>query len=361
MNTSPITTVPVPVTEAVLEADRHQMQFTASGQRFPVAPRAQRELATIAGLTPNRMRGLAQSGGIDFADQLRGSQTQMLFCGIQGNQIVAVSPQPTKAINSVQVMTELDRLGFAIPMRRCADGCFEATKLTSDAIHIGGNVYHAGIAVGVDLAGHQLPTVDVFAERQVCTNGQTITISEQERRVPLHHETDGSVNASALIDHVSTWSAQGMPEWAIARLEVAAKTPASFNEVLSLFSLAKSPEIVGLRRSAGVSQRRVTTITDDAFGQMLGNYQQRLGVASPNEIPKRERRFLASETSVAGLINMATELWTHHVDRQGGGSRLSSWWNALMNRPYDLEGVATTTVPAPTWWLRGNRRSAAAN
>lgn len=359
MNIPTITTIPVPVTDAELVADANQMQFSVNGQRFPLAARAQRELGSITGLAAGRMRGLAQAGGMRFAEQMRGSQTQTLFCALQDHQIVAVAPRPTKPIDGAQIMGDLERQGFAIPMRRRADGCFEATKLTSEAIHIGNDIYHAGVAVDVDLAGHQLPTVDIYAERQVCINGQTIAISEQDRRVPLHHDTDGSANADALIAHLAAWSEQGMPEHTIARLEVAAQTPASFHEVVSLRNLTTSPDIVGLRRP-GLTQRRVTTIVDDAFGTMLGDYQQRLGVASINEIPKRERRFLASETSVAGLINLATELASHHVDRQGGGFRLSSWWNALMNRPYDLEGVATTTVPAPARWL-GNRTTAAAN
>ena len=360
MNITPITTVPVPVAVAELIADTNGMQFNLNGQHVPLAVRAQRELGAIAGLTATRMRGLAQSGGLHFVDQMRGSPTRTLFCTLQGDQIIAVAPRPTKPIDSVQIMGDLERQGFSIPMRRRADGCFEATKLTSDGIRIGNDIYHAGIAVGVDIAGHQFPTVDIYAERQVCTNGQTITISEQDRRVPLHHDTDGSANADALIAHVAAWSEQGMPERSIARLEVAARTPASFHEVVSLFNLAKSPEIVGLRRSPGVTQRRVTTIVDDVFGGMLGDYQQRLGVASLNEIPKRERRFLATETSVAGIINLATELSTFYVDRQGGGSRLSSWWNALMSRPYDLEGVATTNIPAPARWL-GGRTAATAN
>jgi hypothetical protein len=150
---------------------------------------------------------------------------------------------------------------------------------------------------------------------------------------------------------MSAWSDQEVPERILTRLSVAAETPASYAEAESLQNLIRSPDLIVMRRSQDPSQRRITTHADDAFDEIFGDYRTRYGVASLKEIPKRELQFLATNTSVAGLVNLSTEIWTHYDLHRAGSEKLNNWWNQLIGRKYNLEGVDKNNVPLPDRWL----------
>ncbi len=72
--------------------------------------------------------------------------------------------------------------------------------------------------------------------------------------------------------------------------------------------------------------------------------------ACMGEIPSRDLAFLPSETSVAGLVNLATEISTHII-RNREGERLVAWWNHLLGGRYDLEGLDQPGRTLPARWI----------
>ena len=356
MNIAPVTTRRISLTGASLTADKDHLFLESDGERLPLSGRASKEMSTLTGLTHKRMFEHATMGGIDLSLQMRGSNTTSLACGIQENAVIAVTSGVPLALEGAQILEYFGQQAYSLSGHDISDGRLVATKVTSQDVRIGSDPYRTGHAIDIDLAGHTPPTTHHYVLRQICANGQTLSLSQESRRVPQHDE-DGAVYAHALAEHLSAWARQGIPDQLINRLQVAAETRASFSEVMGLFQIARSREIVGIRNSIASTPRQVETYADQAFDQMFGDYRARLGVGSLNEIPVRDLHYLPSETTVAGVINLATEMTSHFVPRHRGGTKLTTWWNHLMGGKYDLEGLSMTPVPLPARWMPLHHRA----
>lgn len=355
----PIVTHQIPVAGATLFAEQIQphahaplrMQLQHGSSRWPLNPRAKAALAQATGLRLGRMEAIAKTG-MELSRYLIGPNEQHLWISTheQQNTAIAVSTSKPTPIAVNDVVDYANSRGYTFDVRNSTDGRMRFQRLDDKEFYIAGDRYRSGTNVDFDAAGHDLPSANVYLERQICLNGQVIQIAHEERLVP-QYGADGGLNAGMLVDHLEAWSGAGLPEPIQLRLAKAAGTAASYAEVIGLHQIIKSPEIVGLRRSRFRSQRSINTIADHAIDRMLGDWRARTGVAAIGEIPRRDLRFLPSETTVAGLINLATEVATHYVDRAGGNTAFQRWWNRMIQRRYDLEGVADRSMTLPARWI----------
>lgn len=377
--TSSLISHPISTTGATVLAERPppfsgqpvRMSLIQGNHRWPLEPRAIEETARLTGLRKNRLVQLAEPG-MDLRRILVGPSEQTLYLSLSQatNTVAAVSIRKPMPINVTEILELADTLGYRpdIPnmpnqpgVRRehqnASDAYLGLVRLDDKPFLIAGDRYRSGSKVGIDLAGHARPSVNLYLERQVCENGQMIQVGNQERLVP-QYDNDGGVNAATLGRHLEAWNTIGLPDDVMSRLTIAANTAASYGEVLGLHQLIKSPEIVGLRRSQRFSQRSVSTLADEAIEQMLGDWRARTGVAALSEIPRRDLRFLPSETTVAGLINLATECATWYVNRSGGNTTFQRWWNRMIQRTYDLERAVPRTMALPARWITAPAQTA---
>lgn len=340
----------LPLTESpTITASSQQLFLEAGSERLPLSARAEANVATLTGLTPSRLQSLAEAGGVQVPDLLRGTRIDSLAISVHQGEVIAIGDRLPKAIDADQIMEFIDQGRYKVVDPLVADGRLHATTLTSDDLLIGGEAHRFGHAVEIDLAGYALPQMRHFVERLICANGATIAVSVSNRRIP-QFDVDGGVNARTLTDHVQAWSRQGTPDGVVRRLDAASKTAASLAEVLSLQHITRAPDLAGLRISSGSDTRLVETRADPAFAEMLGSYQSRLGVASLSEIPRRDLAFLPSETSVAGLVNLATEITSHFIPHRQG-ARVTAWWNHLLGGRYDLEELGHQGRSLPARWI----------
>ncbi len=225
-----------------------------------------------------------------------------------------------------------------------------ASRITTRGRMIGGDEHHTGISVVIDLAGHDLPTAIDYLLRQICSNGATITVSREDaRRIPSY-DSDADMDAASVARHLSMWASASasVPQRLLDRLTVAAATTASFDEVSRLETLLRGPDCEVLRTGGG-DERRVTTIADSAIEGFRGDFRTSLGVASLKEIPKADQRLLPAQVSVFGLFHLGSEVGTHYARNRTRS--LKTWWDSLLSRRFDLEGVAPWTERIPARWL----------
>ena len=342
-------------TDAMLEANPHELRLRANGSTYTMSSRAMSQLPDVLGMQKSRIAQLAGNGGIAIAEQVRGSEyRELAMTTTPSNVIVAFAKREPKPIDGTGMLSRLEAAGFQKNDIVVVDGRLSASIRTASEMLIGKTAYAHGVSLSVDLVGYEASAVATFLERLVCSNGAAINVLAENRGIPLH-STDEDINANNIDTHVRAWMKLGLPSGLMDRLRKAEEVPASLAEVRGLRSALVATAALYSQELGDESSSRKRTIADNAIDDMFGDFRSKHGVASLREIPAAQQHNLASQTSVLGLFNLGTELATHHLRRNPAGSGLKDWWNRLLSRSFDLEGVQTRPTNLPDFWLETSR------
>jgi hypothetical protein len=237
---------------------------------------------------------------------------------------LAVSSPDKDVILPATFMRMVERYGGE--KVRYHDGQYEATfKQQSGArsLNVGGDDFETRYAVKVPVDGFQTPFITLSLLRLVCANGMTAE----------HNLFSSIVNVGAkdssghtLDRAISTYDNERGYDLFARRLESSQNTLASHAEVERVHnSLVR----------AGVSIEAIRT-----FRQVTGSVLTDYNVLTKHAIDPKRLKLLPARCSVYDLINMLTEISSHHVE---GLSRrlLTAEVSSLITAEYDLEGLET--------------------
>lgn len=342
-------------TDAIIEADNHDTRLRANDITYTLSNRARSQLPHVLGMKKSRIHQLASNGGITVAEQIRGSEySDLTMTTTPSNVIIAFANQEPKPTDEAGMLTRMEAAGFLREDIDIIDGRLTGYLRTSLALLVGTTSYAHGISLNLDLAGYEAPEVATFLERLICSNGASIDVFAESRAIPMY-SADVGINADNIDTHVRAWKELDVPDGVIDRLRQAEEVPASLAEVRGLRSALASAATSSSLGFGGDSPFIGRSIADGAIDTMMGDFRAKHGVASLREIPAAQQHYLPSQTSVLGLFNLGTEFATHHLRHHTGGAILKDWWNRLLSRNFDLEGIMTEPTELPEFWLETSR------
>lgn len=101
-----------------------------------------------------------------------------------------------------------------------------------------------------------------------------------------------------------------------------------------------------------------------AYHRLTGNIQEQLGFANLDTLTEKRRRSIPVKCRVLDLVNMASEVASHHL--LSGHGDFNQWIGAILSNEYDIEGSMATFPNFDAFWTdrkfgRGVSAEAAAN
>lgn len=178
--------------------------------------------------------------------------------------------------------------------------------------------------------GYGLPQIHLMVVREVCTNGMVGFTPA------FRSELAGGSNLAFSIDRALASFDNGDGYSAFKdRLAMAQESWASVREANKLYRLiATLSNSRDLQESTALS--RFHTVTGD-IGQLYG-------LASLESLSAKQQQTLPCDCRVMDLLNLASELSTHHAT-PGGAGKFDVFCGSLLSCQYDLEGTAEQ-IPA---------------
>lgn len=170
------------------------------------------------------------------------------------------------------------------------------------------------------------PEIHLATFRQVCSNGLVAEVAAFRSKMQIKDR--GGAHFARLLSSFS--NPQGV-ETLRHRLLAAQATKASVGELLSLDALFREH----------LSDRREQMLVREALMERAGNPCVRYGVADLSGIGQKKRALLPVQCSVADLVNMASEVSTHHRGsvRGRGTAAFDVWGGETLAKPFDLEDL----------------------
>ena len=123
-------------------------------------------------------------------------------------------------------------------------------------------------------------------------------------------------------------------------------------------TIASIHETEGLRKAidrsvlANASKGAIESIKD-RFMAIAGDVALKFNVASSSAVSAKKQRLLPMSCTVYDLVNMATELTSHHRSLFAGNRAINAWVGSTISGEYDLEGC-DFDVPSPREFYFGN-------
>lgn len=243
----------------------------------------------------------------------------------------------SKAIGSV-VGIERDRqvnpetIGARRPVRQInlnSEGVIQTTHLMpTGAIKLGTDDFTTQFLLETPLDGYGNPATYIGLLRLVCTNG----MFGMRPSFRSYFKIAGSNNSEIVTSFeraLSSYQNEEGFEAVSARMVAAQVTPPSLAEVAAFRAL-----LVQEMSKAEDIERTLRVLQDK-----LGDYSEMYSIASPQEMDPKRQRLTPMRGTVADMINILTELTSHHRHSIRDANRLHAWVGDLINNSYDLEGL----------------------
>lgn len=297
----------------------------------------------------------------------RESRDNMRICiernGTTGNNTLLAVSNPVKPIvDHTDLMEKLDL--FSGENIKYADGVVESwhTPRARNTLKIGDDSIEHRFVVACPIDGYGLPNVYLALLRQICSNGVIALSKAFKSQVALGKGNDDVGFAlTRILDQF------GNDEGYAAlrqRLEASGKSWASVHESMALYDL-----LVKLHHKSGVKlggdgdslsvspmmRRLLATNLDgrpmgedevlsgspviQAFHNMTGDVSRIYGLANLDAISAKRQRALPVNCTVYDMLNLATEVATHHVGTVDAGRQIQAWVGTMLSGEYDMEGT----------------------
>ena len=200
------------------------------------------------------------------------------------------------------------------------------------------STYGMRVRCRVPVDGVGMPDMSLATWRQVCSNGAVAETSLFRTKMEI--KDNSGEHFRRLLASFSNPSGVEMLQ---ERMCNAAETKASVGEVVLLEGL--------IRRS--VANARNQMLLRERLNDVADNPCVRYGVTDLANIGQKKRPLLPVGCSVADLLNVASELGTHHSDLLKSDSTLQSFSGTLLSKGFDLEGLYPHTARTSSFYLNG--------
>jgi hypothetical protein len=188
---------------------------------------------------------------------------------------------------------------------------------------IGPDAFYNRYMLETPLDGYGKPSIYLSLLRQVCSNGAVAYAPAFRTDITVGDDPRYNLNrALESFDSDEGYSALRQ------RFEAAQLAPASLWECLKLYKRLKS-----------LHHKDAVKAFDKVVGDIYGHY----GVANLDAISEKRLRLLPAKCKVYDLINLASEVSTHHSKTQEA-RQLEAWLGTTISGEYDLEGTDTKKI-----------------
>lgn len=184
--------------------------------------------------------------------------------------------------------------------------------------------------------GVGMPCIYLSMLRQICQNGAVAQVSQFRTDIEINDES--GLHLSKLLRSFSNQSGFAALE---ERLEIAAGTAASVNELLSVDRLLMN----------NIPDRHVYRELHNRLEEIAGEPCLNYGTTSLNNIPHKRRSLLPVECSVNDLLNFCSELTTHHSNLLNNPTAFDVSIGETLAGEFDLEGMYHHRRPSPAFFM----------
>ena len=184
--------------------------------------------------------------------------------------------------------------------------------------------------------GVGMPCIYLSMMRQVCQNGAVAKISEFRTDIEINDES--GLHLSRLLRSFNNQSGFSAIE---ERLEVAAATTASVNELLNIDSMLQNH----------VHDRNIYRKLHNRLEEIAGDPCITYGITSLNNISAKKRSLLPVGCSVNDLLNFCSELTTHHGTLLSNPDAFDVMTGKTLAGELDLEGMYHYNRNSPAFFL----------
>jgi hypothetical protein len=203
---------------------------------------------------------------------------------------------------------------------------------------IAGDQFQNKFVIDTPVDGYGRPNIYLSLLRQVCSNGAIAHSPAFRSELSLGRGEDSVRYAlQRALDGFNNEDGYGALR---QRFESAAKSWASVNEANKLYRTVSR-----LLHQKDLSEKIKVVGTDGAseslfhgFHRVTGDLSRLYGLANLDALSVKRQRTLPTACKVYDLINLASELATHHAT-PAGNRGLQAWLGDLISAEYDLEGT----------------------
>lgn len=210
----------------------------------------------------------------------------------------------------------------------------------SDGLEIGGDLHNHRFVMDTPIDGYGLPNIYLGLIRQVCTNGVIAMAKVFKTALKLGRGEDDVMfvvdRALDSFDNEEGFSAL------TDRLRAGTKSWASINEAAKLGSLLQKL----VDGQSGVLNQDVMGM----FSDCVGDFSETYSLVSVKELSEKRMRLLPCKATVYQLINLATEIATHHTRDVAARRKVHSFVGDLVSQEYDLEGSVDRYPEFQDWF-----------
>ena len=248
----------------------------------------------------------------------RKPETELRFC-VDGKMALAIS-NPEKPLISVDGFSKIVHKFEGQDVKYDA-GVVTSTYTPTSGEHqfkIGPDAFYNRYMLETPMDGYGKPSIYLSLLRQVCSNGAVAYAPAFRNDITVGDAPEYNLErALQSFDSDEGYSALRQ------RFEAAQLAPASLWECLRLYKRMKTLEHKGAVK---------------AYEKVVGDIYNLYGVANLDSISEKKLRLLPAKCKVYDLINLASEVSTHHAKPMEGRS-LEAWLGSTISDEFDLEGT----------------------
>ena len=317
------------------QTDQHTRIVMPDGRKLEVSDRFWTSFSSLHSLGRSVFDYFSHAEVFDRLTQVKGDPVRLTFEGsgrpAADGRLLSCT-QPTKPILQVsQVRRLVDKFGGTDPSY--AQGVVTARFDCPFPLdfNVAGDGFRTQFQMSMPIDGFGLPAAYLALLRLICANG-LVGVAPAFKTV--FQLSRGESDLTAVLDRaMDTFNnEEGFHSFKL-RVEAAAKSWGSLAEAIALRK-ALNRSLV----TEGWQPDRQAQLLGK-YDELCGNPLKYYGLTAIEELSVRKARSIPVEATVYDLLNFASEVSTHHVDRRDCRDRIGGWIGQTISQEFDLEGT----------------------
>jgi len=317
---------------------RRLTSVSHGGERWRATPRFCKSLGARLGLGDSVYRYFTPAEVFARAQEVRPNMKLRLT--LEGNVALGVSDPHLGHVDIATLADILDGQGERVLTVDYRNGVVTSTHgLDVAARNVFGESFDSAFTLETPIDGVGSPRSYVSAIRQVCVNG--LIAHAKIFRCDIQLGDSPHLALERALDSLQDTEAH---ECVYERLVAARTTQASMAETTGLHNA-----VVHATEDSGTDRPRDLLA---AIKSVAGDPAEIFGLSNVNSLSVKKQRLLGMRCSVLDLVNLATEIGTHHSTRLSDATRLHAWVGSRISQEFDLEGVTKFESEPKAFYLK---------
>lgn len=199
-------------------------------------------------------------------------------------------------------------------------------------VEIGNDTFKNRFTMEIPIDGYGRPNAYISMLREICSNGMVGYSKAFRSSIQIGNRSDAEP-FPVMERFIESFNNE---EGFIAikqRMGSALRSPASLNELYSLYQTLNHTRMASINRKIG-GERTVA----DKLWDLGGDIARIYGLVNMDSLSAKKRAHIPAACSVYDLVNFSTEVATHYATPDQG-RKLQSWVGTTISNEYDLEGT----------------------